>query len=68
MQVYGLYYEDIDWRLVCLFKNYPTVDDLRKVLTSEFFKPDDEYLTKIIENKKFDYELRVVNVIQNGEV
>jgi hypothetical protein len=68
MQVYGLYYEDIDWTLVCLFKNYPTIEDLRKVHTSEFFKPDDQYLTNILEGNESFWDLRPVNVIQNGEV
>lgn len=69
MQVYGLYYQDIDWTLVCLFQNHPTIDDLRKVLSGEVFKPDDEYLTKVRDNKKpGDYDLRLVNVIKNGEV
>jgi hypothetical protein len=68
MQVYGLFYEDIDWKLVCLFQNYPTTGDLRKALTEPFFEPDEEFLTQIVKNKESFYDLRIINVIQNGEV
>jgi hypothetical protein len=66
MKVYGLFYEDIDETLVCLFQNHPTIGDLRKALTKEFFKPDDKYLTEILEDKRsYDYSLRAVDVKPN---
>ena len=68
MQVYGLFYNDIDWTLVCLFKNRPTIEDLRKVRTGEFFKADDEYLTEVLNNEDSEYRVCSVNIIQNGEV
>ena len=68
MQVYGLYYQDIDWTLVCLFKNRPTIEDLRKVRTGGFFKADDEYLTEVLNNEDSEYRVCSVNIIQNGEV
>jgi hypothetical protein len=69
MQVYGLFYEDIDWKLVCLFQNYPTTGDLRQMIpTGPFFQPDEEWLKKILEGERCDYELRLINVIQNEEV
>jgi hypothetical protein len=66
MKVYGLFYEDIDETLVCLFQNPPTIEDLRKTITKEFFKPDDKYLTEILEDKRsYDYSVRAVDVIPN---
>lgn len=68
MQVYGLFYQDIDWTLVCLFKNYPTIEDLRKVRKGDFFESDDEYLTEVLNNEDSEYRVWSENVIHNGEV
>jgi hypothetical protein len=69
MQVYGLFYQEIDWTLVCLFKNRPTIEDLRNVRKAEFFEPDDdEYMTEVLNNEDSEYRVWSVHVTQNGEV
>jgi hypothetical protein len=69
MQVYGLFYNDIDSVLVCLWQNKPSAESVRKALDAHSnWGFSDKKVAEIIDRCDGDYDLMPLDVIQDGEV
>lgn len=69
MQVYGLFYNDIDSVLVCLWQNKPSAESVRIAMEAHSnWGFSDEKIINIIAGCDGDYDLIPLDVIQNGEV
>jgi hypothetical protein len=69
MQVYGLFYNDIDSVLVCLWQNKPSAESVRIAMEARTgWVYSDETIANVLARCDGDYDLIPLDVIQNGEV